>query len=165
MGATASIALGTGFSIYQQKQQERATSRQAAYEADIYGLNADLADRQAGDAIVRGREAESRFRTGTRQQAGAARASLAAQGLALDVGSAADAVGDIEALGELDALTIRNNARREAWGFQTEAAEYRSRAKMTRVAGANSAAAQRSAAGGTLLTGALSTYGMYRRGH
>ena len=73
---------------------------------------------------------------------------------------------DAAFLGELDAMTIRNNAAREAWGYKVQAADIRERARITRREGRLVGEATRAAGrearkgaiigavGGGLLTGA-----------
>ena len=70
-----------------------------------------------------------------------------------------DVQRDTMALGELDALTIRNNAAREAWGYQTQALQDQHAAAMARTSGRNQAKALRQASLGSLLTGAADVYG------
>jgi|CXWL01.1.fsa_nt_gi hypothetical protein len=85
--------------------------------------NAGIAELQADDAIKRGTVASNRRRVQTRQTIGAQRAELAHQGVDInDVdSSAADVQADAAYLGELDAVTIQNNAAREAWGYRMQA--------------------------------------------
>lgn len=143
------------------RRQATAAQQQGNYESQLFSQNADFADAQAADAIARGHEAELRSRGQTRQLTGSQRASYAAQGISLDTGSPVDVVTQDEALGELDALTIRNNARREAYGFSTQASQYRSQAQMARTAGKNTAAAYGNEGVSTLLGGAADLYNVY----
>jgi hypothetical protein len=92
---------------------------------------------------------------------GAQRAGIAAGNIDVGYGSAVDVQADAAHLGELDALTIRNNAQREAWGFKVEAIDTRQRAKITRKegvamekAGKVAQSAHRLGAIGGLVTGA-----------
>lgn len=80
----------------------------------------EMADRSAADARARGEVEAGRRQIEARRAIGAARASMAASGIALDDGSALSIQEDIAAAGELDALTIRNNAAREAFGYRVE---------------------------------------------
>lgn len=161
MGATASLAIGaysTVSGFIGDRAAASAAERQGAYQADIYGLNASVAEQQAQDAIARGQLAEAHSRQGTRQLAGRQRAVAAAQGLAM-TGSIEQLQGETALLGEFDAMTIRNNARREAWGYQVEAQNDRMAASMARMGAANQAAALRARGTSTLLTGGLQAWG------
>ena len=155
-------AAGTATSFAAQRKQARATEQQGEYEAQLLEQNAGLAELQAADAVSRG-QADALTRRGqTRQVVGAQRVGLAAQGIDIDVGSAADVQAEASAIGAFDALTIRNNAAREAWGYGIAAADARNRASLTRRGAKNLAGAQRTAAVGTLLTGGASFAGQYR---
>lgn len=137
MGATAAI-LSSATTAYAQMESGRSEERLARQ-------NAAIMDMQAADAIERGRQEEAKHRRGVRRLVGAQRAGFAGQGVVVDQDTAGDLVDESEYLGELDALTIRNNAARDAWGLQTQAQDTRLRGRMARWAGY-------SAAGGTLAT-------------
>lgn len=152
-----------------QRAQEAANS-----QAEIQDFNAAVADLQAKDAVERGAEEESRFRTQIRSTIGTQRAAFAASNVDVNYGSAVDVQADAAFLGELDALTLRTNAAREQWGFQVQATDYRKRAEVTRKEGVYLEAAgreQKSAAywqaGATILGGGASLlqlrYGWGRR--
>lgn len=164
MGATAAILTiaNTGFTYLNQRKQASAAEAQGAYEGAALRQNASLADAQAADAISRGQVEESRYRLGTRQQIGSTRAGLAAQGVDLGSGSALDVQASEASIGELDALTIRNNAAREAWGFNVDALNFRQQAKLAEFGGKQAAAGYRAQSVSTLLTGAANTYGIYQ---
>lgn len=126
MGATGAMgamgmatqAIGTGMSAYGKMK--------AGSEAHKLGeLNAGIAEWQAEDALRRGRIAEKRMRQETEKTIGSQRVALANQGVDINKGSALDVVADAAYLGELDALTIRNNAAKEAWGYKVQAASSR----------------------------------------
>jgi hypothetical protein len=145
-----------------QRKQAGIIEQEGQYAADIYGQNAALADLQATDAIARGAEAESRYRTQIKGLVGSNRANMAAQGIDVSTGSAVDVQRDVEAVGELDALTIKNNAAREAFGYRVEASQYRRQADLARLGARNQAKALRRASLGSLLTGAANVYGIAR---
>lgn len=113
-----------------------ATREAAESEAQLSDFNASVADAQAVDAVQRGQEEESRYRTGVRDLIGSQRAGFAASGVDVGYGSTVDVQADAAFLGELDALTIRNNAAREAWGFNVQATDLRKRAEIARKTGA-----------------------------
>lgn len=149
----AVVPLMIGGMVLQGVQQWRAgnaakkagiAQREAAEsEAELSDFNASVADAQAQDAIERGHEDESRYRSGVRDLIGSQRAGFAASGVDVGFGSSVDVQADAAFLGELDALTIRNNAAREAWGYNVQATDLRKRAEITRRAGANAEAAGR----------------------
>lgn len=167
MAATtgAMLALQGGstlLSYLQQRGGASAAERQGAYEAGMLERNAEFAEAQGADAIARGSEASMRVRREARLTSASQRAALAASGIDVTVGSAVDLQAETETLGELDALTIANNARKQAWGFSVEAADLRERARLTRKSAKATARDLRWGSISTLLTGAAGLYDTYR---
>lgn len=169
MAALSTIALSSlvvANAVNQSVEQRRAATaaeQQGNFEALLFGMNADQADRQADDAVARGRQDESAARRSGRLLTGAQRATMAAQGLDLSTGSPQDVVQNDVALGELDAITIRNNARREAMGFHSQAAGYRMQGGWARTAGRNAARTLRRQSTMTLLGGAGDLMSIYQK--
>lgn len=128
--------------------QGRARQRQFDFAESMYDANAGVARLQAGDALSRGHLAEQRHRIDTKRLVGSQRAALGAQGIDVNRDSALDVQADTMAMGELDALTIRNNAVREAWGYEVQAANYGNQAILAGRAG-------RTAFEGSLLTSGI----------
>ena len=95
---------------------------QAARNAEkVNRHNQRVAEMRSRDAVLRGQAEELRHRQRVKQFIGRQRAFIAASGAVVDVGSPLDITTDTAALGEIDALTIRNNAQREALGLQATA--------------------------------------------
>lgn len=90
--------------------------------------NAQLAEQQAADAVARGQSAEFASRLKTANLKGRQTAELAAHGVSLDSGSPLDVLTTTDVMGAADAATIRDNAAKEAWGFQAQAANYKAQA-------------------------------------
>lgn len=134
--------------LYGANQQANAIKDQANYNAAGLEMNARIADFQADDAVVRGEKAQFAAAAKTRNLIGSQRAAMGASGISLDSGTALDIQNDTRTMGERDALTIKNNAWREAWGYRTSAFDMRTKASMTRNAAENDAS-------NTLLTGGL----------
>jgi hypothetical protein len=135
-------ATSTATQIYGQKKAGDAAKKageqgQKASEsqAQLADFNASVAELQAKDAIERGAEAESRFRTTIRSTIGSQRAGIAAGNIDVGFGSAVDTQADAAFLGELDAMTIRTNAAREAWGYQVQGQDMHKRAEIARKEG------------------------------
>ncbi len=151
MGVSAAIGLtvaGGGMQAMGQYESGKANQR-------LMNQNAEVAEWQAEDALDRGRQAEGRHRVEVRRTIGAQRARIAASGVDISAAdsSAMDLFADTARLGELDALTIRNNAAREAWGFKTQAVDLRARGDIAKMEG-------KYAAVGTLLSTGGKAYGM-----
>lgn len=117
MGLSAIGAIATAF------ESSKSIRAQGDYEASIARTNATIAGIQAKQAIQEGDVAASRKDMETQQTVGALRASQGASGVDVNVGSPAAARAGVAGVGAIDELTIRNNAARQAWGYQTEAIE------------------------------------------
>ncbi len=115
----ASMA-GTAVSAYGAVQQSAATKNAYNYQAQVSANNAKIAEWQAQDALRRGEQAEIDQRRKTAALKGNQRATLAARGLDISEGSALNILSDTDYLGELDALTIRDNAAKQAWGARVQ---------------------------------------------
>lgn len=157
--AIASTAMSAGNAVL----AGRNARRQGRAENALADQNAGFLDAQAADALARGAIDESRLRTDTSRLGGAQRAALAAQGIDLTDGSAADIQDETQLMGELDALTVRNNARREAWGYRVEAWDMRQRGRAADAAGRAGQSSASLQAGATLLGGAANIYGAYKQ--
>jgi len=137
-------------------QQGKAQDAQAQAAARDQRTNAMYANDAANDAKARGRYDADLQRIRTGQMIGTQRTAMAANGGLVDEGTNAALQADTAALGELDALTIQNNAAREAYGFQVQAQKGFSNANALELAGKN--AKQNSLMGG-VLNGAGSFFG------
>lgn len=151
--AIATVVASAATSARGQIKAGKAAKDAGESVAQQQEWNARIADVQAGDAVTRGREAESQLRSQTKSLIGSQRAGFAGQGLDISVGSPVDVQGDTARLGELDALAIRANAQREAWGYRVEGADRRMAAEVARKGGAAAATAARWSAGATVLGG------------
>lgn len=147
IAAGATLAL-SGLSAYNQYQQGK-------YTAAVAQQNADVATAQANDAINRGNAEADQRRRETRQRHGTQAAIMGATGADMSSGSALDIFGDTAQFGALDALTTVNNAQREAYGYQTQAANYEAQASAAKSSGTIGAAT-------TLLTAPLKAYDAYQ---
>ncbi len=143
------IAMGVSalMSAQQNKQAGEASSAANMQNAAISRI-------QANDAVDRGEFEADQQRLKTRAAIGTQRAGFAGNGVDVNSGSAALVQDDTAALGELDALTIRNNAAREAWGYNVQADQY------IQAAGNAKKSANNAIMGGLVSTGAkaASTY-------
>lgn len=157
---------------YRQAQAEKSSLKynaavarnNAIYQRQFEERNLALAE----DARKRGETEEYRQRLRTLNLAAKQRSAFASAGVDVSVGSPLDLLGDTFALGELDALTVRNNAAREAMGFEDAAFQNRVNAdNYTSQAGLLSTQASNvspsTSAFTTLLSGASQTASAYQR--
>lgn len=153
----------------------QAEKQNAKYQAGVARNNA-IYQRQAEernlllaeDARKRGQMEEYRQRLKTRDVAAQQRSSLAAAGVDLSIGSPLDLIGDTFELGEMDALTVRNNAAREANQYENAAWSNRvGQSNYTAQAGMFDAQASNISPGmsafTTFLDGATTTYSAWNQ--
>lgn len=153
IGMVASAA-STAVSVMGAIQQGKAAQAQANYQAQVSQNNAQVAQWQAADAIERGKRDEAEHRQKVARMIGTQRAGIAGSGFELGDLTSQDILGDTAAMGEIDALTIRTNAKREAWGYEVGANNYMAEAGLQKAAGKNAKTASYWSAGGDLLSGA-----------
>ncbi|EPY03485.1 hypothetical protein [Magnetospirillum fulvum] len=159
VAAVAISVISAGMSAYGQMQQGEQQKKMADYQAAVGEQNAKISDRAAQDAEERGRVAEQQQRLKTSQMIGTQRSALASGGVQVDSGSALDVVADSAMLGEMDALTVRQNAEREAYQYRVQAYSSRTQAGMSTLAG-NNAASNAAWGAGTTLIGGLGSAAM-----
>jgi hypothetical protein len=165
----AGMVLTAGAGLYQADAAKKAGEAQNT----IAQRNAELEDYKGKMAVNIGAVAEENHRAKVRQMVGSQRATLAANGVDLGSGTALDLIGETAEFGEADALTIRYNAAREAWGYGTNATNYRTEGSVARTNGRNSAkgtylttaASMASMAGGGFGGGATASYGASTGGY
>lgn len=116
----ASLMQG-GTAIAGAVSQSNAMGLQGDYTKQQSDWNASIANLQGADAVRRGQVQAEQSGTRTQQLIGTIRNQAGAQGVDVNTGTAKDLQEDAAGLGALDALTIRNNAYREAFGYQVKA--------------------------------------------
>lgn len=152
------IIAGAGALMSAQGASDQAQAQKdaLAYQSQVSANNAQYSEWQAEDALNQGDTAEDKQRLQTAQLKGTQRASLAANGVALGEGSALDILTATDYMGEQDALTIRDNAARQAWGYRTQGQNYTDNAGL--LANSSSNISPSNAAGTSLLTSAARYY-------
>jgi len=146
------LSVAAAASMLAAKKQADGMEAQGEFAERQGKVNARLAEMQSDDALARGDAASKQAADRANQVRGAQRVGFAAQGVALDSGSAQDVQQETARLGALDALTVKNNAQREAWGYRIQANQYLASGEQAVMAGRNSA-------GATLLTGGAQAVG------
>lgn len=132
---------------------------QGKYLNKVAKVNAGISERAGRDAVKRGNIDADEQRQQTGQVLGAQRTAFAANGVDVNSGSAGQVQNDTAALGELDALTLVNNAAREAYGYQVQAMDQRQQGKLAKYQGKMDAI-------GSILGGAekAASMGMFGKG-
>lgn len=123
-------AIGTGLSAYSSYQNQEAANDAADYQTKIAQYNAGIAENQAQDAEHRGEIEEKQHRLRVSQFKGSQRAKAAGSGVMVDLGSTMDVLDDTDYFAEQDAMTIRENAAREAYGYRAQAQNYTMEGKL-----------------------------------
>lgn len=115
--------------------QGNAAAKSANYNAAIASNNAQIATNNATLAAQQGAANAGIEQQKTRATVGAIKAAQAANGVDVNKGSAVDVRSSAAELGELNAITIRSNAARSAYGYQTQAASDQAQAQLDRQQG------------------------------
>ena len=126
----ASGVQGAGVFMSAFGAQDKANTQKATlgYESAVALNNQKLANYQADVALENGVLAEQNQRLKTAALKGDQRAAMAASGVDLGEGSANEILTTTKFMGERDALTIRDNAARQAWALREQGKGYASEA-------------------------------------
>lgn len=158
-GTAATLAAGvsgaaSGLAAAGQRQQAEAAAKRAEFQAQVQRRNQEIAEQRAESRRERGRiEARSKRRE-TDRRIGSLEAGLAGRGVRVDTGgSAQDIFEGTREFGELDALTLRNNAEREALSFEQQADIAGAQANLFDVSAENKRSAGKTKAATTFLKG------------
>jgi hypothetical protein len=108
-------------SAYGAYTSARAQKKAQEYSAGIDRLNAQAAEWQAEDALVRGETEASNIRRKALSVQGEQQAVLAGRGIALDSGSPLSLLEDTDYFSKLDIATVRSNAEKESWAARVRA--------------------------------------------
>ena len=112
----------------------KANADQAEADAQSLQFSAAMERLKAKDVVERGYQAEGLTRTKGTQDVAKNEVAVAASPIEMS-GSPLKALADVRMMSELDALTIRNNAARQAWGHELQAVQYEQSAKAKRKQG------------------------------
>lgn len=113
------VGAGAGMGLLQGLNQKA----QAESQADALRKNAVYLKNAAADARIRGTQQADWKRVEGQQMIGTQRAAMAASGGVVDQDTNALIQQDTAQLAEFDALTIANNAAREAYGYEVQRAD------------------------------------------
>lgn len=152
LSVVALAAAGT--QAYGQWYSAKATSASEKYNAQVAEQNAGIATQKAQWAAQEGEQNASLSEQQSRAKLGAITANQGASGVSVDSGSSADVRSSAQQAGMLDALTIRSNAAREAYGYQTQSTSDIGQSELDRSSAGNAQTGGAISAGGTILGGA-----------
>ena len=130
--STALMATNATLGLVSGVAKANTIRQQGRAQADALERNAEIAQQQGHDAILRGGTDEYRLRRGVAQMMANNRTQAAASGIDIDSGSLRNVQNATIREGEADAETIRFNAARERWGYMQQAANLQSQANYSR---------------------------------
>ena len=119
--ALAATAIGGLTSAVGAISSGQAASRNASYQAQIAQMNAKVATQNSAYEIQLGEQKSMAQQLKSRAAIGATVAAQGANNLDVNSGSNLQVQAGEAELGKLDALTIRNDASRQAYNFKTQA--------------------------------------------
>lgn len=102
------------------------------FQAGIADINARMAEQSAQQELQRGEREYQNVRLRTASLKSRQRVSMAANGVDLGVGTAVQIQTGTDIMGEIDAKTVESDAVKRAWGFRTQATQYKTDASMKR---------------------------------
>lgn len=111
------------------------TIASGAYQAQIANNNAKIAEQNAAYARQAGQEQAAQESRKAAVEQGAIRTAIAANNVDVNTGSAADVQAGAREIGKLDAETVLNNAELSAYGYTTQANNYRAQASQDMAGG------------------------------
>lgn len=160
-------AIGAGLSgitsAVGAEESASAQQKTAAYQAQVAANNEQIAKNDASQTEAAGESAVEQSGLKTKATVGAIKADQAASNIDVNSGSAVDVRSSASALGELDALTIRGNAEKQAYGYETAATGFSGQQALAQSEASQAPIAGGISAAGSLLSGASGVANQYAR--
>lgn len=154
--AIATSVAAAGVSAYGAMQQGAAAQKAANYQSAVAQNNATIQKQNADTATQVGDvQAENKLME-SGQHAASIRAAAGANGLDANTGTPLNLQSDTAKIGQVDAMTIRNNASRQAYGFQVQGMSDTAQSQLDIAQGQNASAAGTIGAFSSVLSGASS---------
>lgn len=144
MGAAAAVS---GASLIGGVMEGESVKLQGEYSKKIADVNARTVELKADDTLMRGDSSALNFKRQVRKLRGAQRAAAGASGVDVNTGTNLELQQQTEELGAIDALTIKNNAWKEAWGLRSQATNIRFQGELANLTAKGQAARTYAAAG------------------
>lgn len=150
----ALAAAGAGASVLGTMQQASAAQAAAKYQSEVAAGNQEIANKNASFAAASGEQQAAIQEQKTRVQIGAIEAAQGSSGVDINSPTATAVRTSQNELGQLDAQTIKSNAARQAYGFETQANNFGNQASADIAQGNNAETAGKIGAGAGLLSSA-----------
>ena len=160
IGATL---IGAGVSAFGSIESSDAASASASYQSQVAANNATIAGENAQYAKAAGEAQVTQSELKTAATIGAIKTNQAASGLDVNSGSNEDVQSSAKELGELDALTIRNSAAKQAYGYQVQSTSFTQQSQLSSAQSQQDLTAGMFGAGSSILGGASSATNNYAK--
>jgi len=154
----ALAAAGTATSVVGQMQQANAAKASADYQSKVAAGNAEVATQNANMAAASGEAQAAISEQKTRATVGAEEAAQGSSGVDINSPTATAVRTSQDMTGQLDAQTIRSNAARTAYGYETQSTNFQNQSSADTAQGNNAMTAGEVGAGGSLLSGVGNAY-------
>ena len=161
-GAVAAIA-AVGISAYGAVSSSEAASSAEKYNAQIAANNAAIATQNAKYAGAAGEAQAEQASLQTRAKVGGIIANEAAGNIDVNSGSALDVRSSAQQLGELNAITIKSNAARQAYGYETQSSSEAAQQQLDTSSAANATTSGDIGAGASVFGGLGSAANNYAK--
>ena len=162
VAAAASVA-GTVVSAVGAMANADAQAKQAEYQGQVARNNQITANNNAQMAAQAGEIKAFNKEQQTRATVGAIKAAEAGSGIDVNTGTAVDVQAGAAETGMTDALTIRSDAMKTAYGYETQAVGFANQAQLDEMQAENAPITGAFNAGGTLLSGGANAYYNYKK--
>lgn len=141
------IGLGV-LGMDQASKQAKAERERGKFQQQIFNLNADAVEAQAGEVMQQGDQQAARYADSARSVTGKQSAAYAGQGVDVASGVTKNVQAETVQTAVRDMLTIKDNAWRQSWGMKQEASNLRRQGRLAAMGG-------NASANSTLVTGGL----------
>lgn len=149
MGQVVTTAVG----VFGDLMSGQSSASAAKYNAAVAQMNKKAALNNVAIVGQAGSEQAAIQSEKTRAEVGGIKTNQAAGGIDVNSDSAVDTRVSAQELGKLDALTIRSNAAKEAYGYQTQAANFEAQSEMDKAEASSDLEASWIKGAGTLIGG------------
>ena len=150
-------AVLAGLSLFSSMEQAKSMQAQGEFADRMSKINARRAVLMGKDAILRGERESQKYAGQVKQTLGSQRAALAAQGIDISSGSAAEITQESRLFATENVAKIRNNAFREAMGYEIQA-------EQESLSGFMAKSSAESQARSTLISGGFQAIGHMQQG-
>lgn len=159
--AGAAAIIGGTVSAIGAEDSANATKNAENYNASIATDNAAIANQNAAYAGAAGEAQAEQAALATKARVGGIKANAAAGNIDVNSGSALDVQSSADQLGELNSLTIKSNAARQAYGYETQQLNFNAQSQLDTYQGQAAQLAGNFTAGSDVIGGIGSAAGSY----